>query len=85
MGAGVSEVINHTLKSQPASFREIAEGRKNFDLRRDDREFKVGDIVLLREYDPEKGYTGFCLYKDIKYVTNAALSGLAEGYCIVGY
>lgn len=46
----------HDLKIKPIFFREVINGKKTFELRYDDRDYEVGDILILREY--EEGYTG---------------------------
>lgn len=42
----------HRLKSWPEPFRAMIEGLKTFDLRVDDREYEVGDILHLEEFKP---------------------------------
>jgi hypothetical protein len=37
----------HRLKSRPEFFQPIATGERMFTLRRNDRKFKVGDIIEL--------------------------------------
>lgn len=44
----------HELKSWPEYFSATLHGRKKFELRRHDRDFHVGDELLLKEWDPEK-------------------------------
>lgn len=44
----------HDLKIFPRYFEEVVNGSKRFEIRKNDRDFKVGDEVLLREYNPEK-------------------------------
>lgn len=44
----------HELKCWPDFFEPILEGRKTFELRRDDRGFREGDLLLLREFDPAR-------------------------------
>lgn len=46
----------HELKVKPVYFEAVKEGIKTFELRRDDRNFKVGDILLLREWEHQ--YSG---------------------------
>lgn len=59
----------HTLKIQPEFFDAVSDGRKNFEVRRgNDRIYKVGDVVQLREFVQEKGYTGHELLMEITYV-----------------
>jgi hypothetical protein len=40
----------HELKCWPTEFEAVKYGRKDFEIRRDDRGFSEGDIVILREY-----------------------------------
>ncbi|PSR26708.1 MAG: RNA-binding protein [Sulfobacillus benefaciens] len=52
----------HHLKTWPHLFAAIAESdpllRKTVEIRKDDRNFQVGDILVLEEYDVVNGYTG---------------------------
>ena len=45
--------ITHELKIWPEFFKQIRNGRMKFQLRRNDRDFQVGDELLLKEWDPE--------------------------------
>lgn len=53
------------LKIAPEYFQPLIEGRKPFEIRYNDRNYQVGDKVLLREYKEEDdSYTGrVCLVK----------------------
>jgi hypothetical protein len=42
----------HELKCWPASFTDIEDGCKRFDIRLNDRHFQVADMVHLREWAP---------------------------------
>lgn len=46
----------HDLKIKPCFFREVINGKKTFEIRYDDRDYEVGDVLILREN--EAGYTG---------------------------
>lgn len=51
--------MEHELKSWPNSFREIITLHKQFDYRKNDRNYQNGDILYLKEYNPDTGkYTG---------------------------
>jgi hypothetical protein len=51
-------MTNHELKCHPHFFAAIVEGKKTFEIRRDDRKYSIGDTLTLKEYDPSYGYTG---------------------------
>lgn len=74
----------HLLKTWPTYFDAVKSGVKTFELRRDDRGYKVGDILDLREYDPGSGWTGRQCIRDVTYVlrSNHAF-GLLNGDAIV--
>jgi len=42
----------HELKTWPEFFEQTRSGRKKFELRRNDRDFRVEDELLLKEFDP---------------------------------
>ena len=72
----------HELKIRPEYFSAVKSRIKQFELRKDDRGFKVGDILTLREWD-EKGYTGNEVRCEIKYMLKGH-DGLDEDYVILG-
>ena len=56
-------------KSWPSEFGLILNGKKKFDVRLDDFDINKGDILVLEEFDPEKGeYTGRKIEKKVDYV-----------------
>jgi Domain of unknown function (DUF3850) len=64
----------HQVKSWTNFFQAIKRGEKKHDLRYDaDRDFAVGDTVILVEYDPFAGrFTGETLKTKITYMTSRA-------------
>lgn len=40
----------HELKIWPPYYREVVNGVKTFEVRKYDRDFRVGDILILKEY-----------------------------------
>jgi len=56
-------------KAWPEIFERVLSGEKKFDLRLADRDYGVGDILVLREWDPTtRKYTGRVIEKKITYV-----------------
>jgi hypothetical protein len=87
-------------KIAPKYFKDVAEGKKNFEIRKDDSDYEIGDTLILQECYQEaipfshnsKGepitqtiYTGNEITKRIKYILrDCPQYGLQEGYCILG-
>lgn len=79
--------MTHELKTWDAVFDALVDGRKTFELRRDDRGFQVGDTLRLREWAPERAaYTGRELSVVVDYLLRAGLfPGLEPGFVIMGF
>lgn len=45
--------MHHSLKLWPQYYKAVSEGKKNFEVRVNDRGFQAGDTVTLTEWDPE--------------------------------
>lgn len=45
----------HELKSHPHFFEALKRGDKNFEIRRNDRNYQRGDMLTIRGYDPTFG------------------------------
>jgi len=80
----------HELKCWPEFFRALLSGAKTFELRRDDRGFRVWDVLWLREWrrlrivngHDEGEYTGREMRRVVTYVLSG--SGLATGFVCLG-
>ena len=78
-------MTTHELKTWPEPFEAVWRGLKTYEIRKDDRGFVVGDLLLLREWQPERewttdghrlmpeagydGYTGRVVLATVSYVT----------------
>lgn len=75
--------MTHELKLLTAYFQDVWDNKKRFELRKDDRGYKVGDLLALREFDGEK-YTGAAIVVRVTHILrNCPEYGLADGYCIM--
>lgn len=75
---------HHQLKTWPQYFNEVFMGRKNFEVRENDRDFHTGDWVHLNEFDPEtKTFTGRKLARRVTYVLHGPGFGIEEGFCVL--
>ena len=74
----------HKLKTWRGYFEDVEKGIKTFELRKNDRGFVVGDILLLQEWNKNKEeYTGNELRFKISYILHGGSFGLDEGFCIM--
>lgn len=74
----------HELKVWPEFFGPIIEGRKTFEVRKDDRGFQQGDRLYLREYNPyTHTYTTDSAHRRIVYILRN-VTGLQDGYVVLG-
>lgn len=69
----------HELKIYPKYFEAILDGKKTFEIRKNNRNFHVGDSIVLREFDNIK-YSGREIHATIKYMLDDTFIGLEEGY-----
>jgi hypothetical protein len=60
----------HDLKIWPRFFEDVVSGKKRYEVRVDDRWFRLGDLLNLREYDPKKSdYTGRTVSVIVTHIT----------------
>ena len=69
----------HELKQEHRHFEDVLKGLKTFEVRKNNRDYRVGDLLALNEYDPYSGYSGRCCLVYIDYILND------EEYCKDGY
>jgi Domain of unknown function (DUF3850) len=74
--------MTHALKTTQPFFAHIEEGKKTFEVRRNDRNFKVGDKLLLQEFHNEK-YTGQEWEGEITYILDST-DFCKKGFVILG-
>ena len=76
--------MTHELKTWIKYFKRIKEGTKTFEVRKDDRDFQIGDFLILREYDNgSSSYTGLECSCYVTYVLRGGEFGIQEGYCVM--
>lgn len=63
--------MTHELKIQPEYFNAVLMGTKTFEIRKNDRGYKVGDMLILKEWVPDtQKYTGKELARRVTYITD---------------
>lgn len=76
--------MTHALKTIQPYYDAVVNGEKTFEVRKADRKFKVGDKLLLQEYNTEDGYTGAEQEFNITYILSGGHFGIDKDYCILG-
>ena len=89
-------MTEHILKLNDRYFDAVANGIKTFEIRKNDRDYKVGDtLVLLDVDDNDKFLTyadhnlGINLNYEVKVavtyiLTHDEFDGISEGYVVLG-
>lgn len=77
--------MTHYIKILPKYFKHVKSKRKTFELRKNDRNYKTGDILVLCEWDDIPGvFTGKQITRRVSYVLYGPDYGLEDGYCVMG-
>lgn len=80
--ASAAEPKTHIVRIAAMYFDDVASGKKSFELRKNDRGYKEGDILDLMEFKDGRN-TGREIKADIVYMLEG-YSGLEEDWCILG-
>lgn len=83
----------HELKTWPEYFQAILKGTKKFEVRKNDRDFKEGDTLILIEGDfKESGEkdtdliwipTGRKMARTVTSILYGGKFGIEKGYCVM--
>ena len=75
----------HVIKILPLYYKAVIAGMKNFELRKNDRDYQVGDTVRLEEYDGENCTGRYCTVVITYVLKDVPGYGLEPGHCIFGW
>lgn len=75
---------HHDLKSWPAQFNDVCTGRKTFEYRVNDRDYKLGDTITLHCWKPVNAvFTGETFGPfTIQHILTDGF-GLPHGFCVI--
>lgn len=77
--------MTHALKTWTEFYKSIESGEKRFEVRKADRPFRVGDDLLLQEWNNKDNcYTGKECKLRIVYILSGGQFGIQDGYCVMG-
>lgn len=82
----------HRLKTVDRYFDAVADGRKTFEVRRNDQAFQTGDLLELVRTDdrgyyttvPGQRFSEVTLRKRITYLLQGGQFGIEPAFCVLG-
>ena len=84
-------MAEHILKTLPVYWDAVNSRQKRFEVRKNDRAFQPGDIVVLRRYDPTRcafemrpvrGVEYYDIRFKIGWMLQGGQFGIEPGYCV---
>ena len=75
----------HELKILPKYFEQVWLENKNFELRKNDRDYKVGDYIRLLEFNNGTYTVRECSRKILYILRDCSEYGLIDGFVILSY
>lgn len=78
----------HNLKTHPDPFDQVWKRKKTAELRLDDRDFRIGDLMILREWKPRaKRFSGRWVRAEITAITwlGQWIPGVTEPYAMLSF
>lgn len=75
--------MEHELKIYPKYYEDVISGQKTFEVRKNDRNFNVGDILVLKEWDNIR-YSGRVCNVIITYMIDDKFVAIMPGYAVLG-
>ncbi len=75
--------MTHRLKCESEYFKAVTAGIKYFEFRKNDRDFKVGDNLILIEVIDGVPTGQEVRGLEVTYILHGGKFGLPKGYCIM--
>ncbi len=78
--------MTHELKILSQYYEEVKAGNKNFELRKNDRDYMEHDTVILKAWENGQYLDKEPLKREIAYILmDCPEYGLQDGFCIIGF
>lgn len=77
---------SHHLKCWNEFHDAIRRGEKTFEVRKNDRDFQVGDVLRLHRFDPEtQTFSSSVISRLVTYIMHGPAFGIEAGYCVMSH
>lgn len=75
--------MKHELKIHPEHYKNVLLGLKKVEIRKNDRNYQEGDLLILNEFDPKtEKYTGCQVKRKVDFIVKD-VPGLDSNYVIL--
>lgn len=75
----------HVLKTNPEIFELVKNGTKTFEYRKNDRDFKLGDLIILSKWEHNGFSEKLPFSLKITYILYGGQFGIPKEYCIFSW
>ena len=76
---------HHYIKCETRFFKDVENGEKKFEIRKNDRDYQVGDMIYLQEV-VEGVPTGQSMAGvEIQYIFHGGKYGIPSDYCVFNW
>lgn len=77
-------MARHSIKCKPEYFQPLFDGVKTAEIRENDRDYQVGDILTIKEFDTnsQDGYTGRATVRLVTHVLRDFLA-VSKNYVVL--
>jgi uncharacterized protein DUF3850 len=76
--------MQHEIKCKPVYFDTLLNGTKTAEIRENDRNYQVGDTLLIKDFGTN-GYTGRELTRKISHILTDDFMGLQKGWVMLSF
>lgn len=77
-------MATHEVECINPFFSDVKSGKKNFEVRLNDRNYQVGDVIKLMEFDVNScSYSGRIVYRQVMYILTGFNDVLAPNYIVM--
>ena len=74
----------HILKIDKEPLELKIQNKKHFEIRKNDRNYQIGDVLCEREYDRKtKTYSDRCVLEKVIDIMSKKVYGIKRGYCVL--
>lgn len=79
------KLMLHEVKTLPEHFQAVLSGDKTAEIRINDRDYKVEDTLILKEWKPDIGFTRCHIATTITHIIDDKQDGIEEGFVMLSF